>query len=112
MVIKRIKDAIEGKAPLTKKRSSKWPTVRKNHLKRHCCCEVCGTRKNLEVHHIVPFHTNPELELHSSNLITLCECKSFGVNCHLFFGHLGDYKSINPNVVKDVEMWREKLKRY
>lgn len=109
MIIKNIKDSIEGKAPLGAKRSSQWPTVRKHHLKKNPTCAVCGDTSKLEVHHIKPFHTHPELELEPTNLITMCESKSYGIICHLLIGHWGSYKMINPNVVEEAAAWRAKL---
>lgn len=108
-MIKRIKDAIQGKAPLRAKRSSKWPRVRREHLKNNPACAVCGGTRKLEVHHLVPFHQNPELELDPANLITLCESKSRGVKCHLAIGHLGDYKRSNPTAREDAAWWKKKL---
>jgi len=64
----------------------------------------------VEVHHILPFHIHPEKELDPSNLITLCEKKDNGVNCHLLFGHLGSFKSLNAFVVKDSHEWSKKIK--
>lgn len=108
-MLKRVTDFVLGKAPLKAKRSPKWQTVRKNFLKTHGECAVCGEKKKLEVHHIKPFHEHPELELDENNLITLCESDSGGVVCHLFFGHLGDYKKINPDVLDDAKEWRQRL---
>ena len=65
---------------------------------------------NLEVHHIKPFHLNPALELDPINLATLCESKKDGVNCHLWFGHLGNFKSFNVDVIADALFWFNKLK--
>jgi hypothetical protein len=62
------------------------------------------------VHHVIPFHLRRDLELDPENLITLCENKRDGVNCHLLFGHLGCFKSFNPSVRADVVTWRAKLK--
>jgi 5-methylcytosine-specific restriction protein A len=109
MILKRIKDAIQGKAPLKTKRSSKWPAVRKNHLAKHPCCAVCGGTEKVEVHHIIPFHQDPSLELEPTNLISLCESKSFGIVCHLLIGHLGNYRKSNPFVTEDAKIWNEKL---
>ena len=112
MILKNMKDAIQGKAPLGHKRSNHWPTVRKHHLEipENNKCAVCGSVKTLEVHHIVPFVQNPSLELDPNNLITLCESKSKGgLNCHLIFGHHSDYKKSNPDVVEDAKHWFEKL---
>jgi len=109
-MLQKITDTIQGKAPLAVKRSSQWSVIRRKHLTNHPCCAVCGGTSKLEVHHIKPFHTHPELELDPDNLITLCESKSFGVICHLFVGHLGSYKAINPNVVEDAKNWNTKIK--
>jgi 5-methylcytosine-specific restriction endonuclease McrA len=109
-MIKHIKDVVQGKADTSDKRSSKWDTVRKNFLKTNSTCAVCGGKDKLEVHHKQPFHEHPELELDPTNLITLCESKSNGVTCHLLFGHLGNYRSINKDVDKDVQIWNDKIK--
>ena len=109
MIVKNIKDSLQGKAPLGRKRSHKWPTVRKHHLQKHPTCAVCGDTSKLEVHHIKPFHEHPELELDPANLITMCESKSYGIICHLLIGHWGSYKLINPNVVQEAAEWLSKL---
>jgi 5-methylcytosine-specific restriction enzyme A len=109
-MIKKLIDAIQGKAPLSSKRSPHWPTVRKHFLQLHPTCAVCGGVSKLEVHHKQPFHINPSLELDMNNLITLCESGKNGVTCHLFFGHLGNYKSVNPNVEQDSLVWSTKLR--
>lgn len=103
------------------KRSSQWSTKRAAHLKSNPYCAACdppkGWRKLLhhgqqliglkpvQVHHIFPFHTcivldRPDLELDDRNLITLCES---GENHHILVGHLGDFKSYNPDVVKQAQ---------
>ena len=109
-MINGIIDKITGKAPIGSKRSGKWNTIRKHFLQKNPECAACGSKKKLNVHHIKPFHSHPELELDESNLITLCESDCGGVVCHLFFGHLGDYKEINPDVFQDVAFWRKKIK--
>ena len=89
-------------------RSSKWSQVRNAFLKKHPFCEVCGINKNLAVHHEKPFNAFPALELLESNLLVLCE--SAGMQCHITFGHLGNYRFYNPTVRQDVKLWREKVK--
>lgn len=104
-----IKDRISGKVPKGSKRSNQWPKVRAAHLKDNASCALCGGKKKLEVHHIHPFHLHPELELDPKNLITLCESKANGINCHLFFGHLGNFKGVNPQVPKDALEWAARI---
>ena len=93
------------------KRSPKWDGVRKSHLKTNPKCACCGSTKKVEVHHLQPFHTNPELELVPTNLISLCESKST-LNCHLIIGHGGNYRDVNPDVVKDAEHFHELLTQW
>ncbi len=93
----------------TAKRSGRWRAVEKRHLAAHPRCIVCGTTKFLRVHHVRPYHVYPELELEPTNLVTLCQ--SPWHNCHLYVGHLGDYKSWNPAVKSDARMWAKKMKQ-
>jgi len=108
-IIKHLVDAAKGKHPVAAKRSSRWPTIRKHHLTLNPACAVCGGTEKLEVHHIRPFHLHPELELDPNNLVTLCEANKGGVNCHLFTGHLGNFKSFNVDVVADAARWSDKI---
>lgn len=94
---------VQAGEPITgAKRSSKWKAVRAKHIKAHPVCEACGTRDDLDVHHIRPFHIAPELELDPSNLITLCRRHHFEI------GHLGDWGAENPNVWKDASRYKAK----
>jgi 5-methylcytosine-specific restriction enzyme A len=89
-----VSQALKLLAYLGLKRSGKWPAVRRAHLAHEDWCRWCGSQKDLEVHHISPFHVHPELELTDANLITLCE--TMGVECHLRHGHFGNWKTFNP----------------
>jgi hypothetical protein len=109
-VLKNVLDAAQGKAPLGTLRSSQWPSVRAAHLKKNPKCALCEGTSKLEVHHIKPFHLSPELELEPTNLITLCEAGTNGIICHMAFGHLGNYKSVNPTVKSDTKTWNKKIK--
>jgi 5-methylcytosine-specific restriction endonuclease McrA len=91
----------------TIKRSDDWPKVRRRFLKMNPTCAVCGARKKITAHHILPYHLFPELELDPTNLITLCEG---GANHHLNYGHLMSWKSYNANVVTDASIWHDRIK--
>jgi 5-methylcytosine-specific restriction protein A len=80
------------------RRSRRWPAVEHAHLKAHPDCAACGGTDHLEVHHVLPFHLFPRLELAPTNLITLCESGRAGVLCHLHYGHCGDWAAFNPLV--------------
>jgi 5-methylcytosine-specific restriction enzyme A len=88
-------------------RSPLWPGVRKKHLVKQPVCQICGGSQFLNVHHIEPFHINPDKELDEGNLITLCEKPGF--NCHFLFGHLLDWHSWNKDILKDVRVWAAKI---
>ncbi len=86
-----------------RRRSKHWRRVRNEHIKKFPLCAVTGSKKKVEVHHIEDFSSNPVRELDPTNLISLRR------DIHLLFGHCGNYKSINPDVVKDAELWKTKL---
>jgi hypothetical protein len=80
-------------------RSSGWRKVRKNHIKNYPVCYICGSKKKLQVHHIKDFSTYPDLELDPGNLVTLCVGS---MRCHFVWGHLGNWKWINQNIITDA----------
>jgi len=86
-----------------KPRSAGWEEVRNIHIKNNPVCALCGISKDLQVHHIRPFHKYPELELDADNLITLCTSKYWGFSCHLIAGHGGCFKYENPWIYEDIE---------
>ncbi len=80
-------------------RSPKWSKVRKAVIKAHPYCSVCKSTTLLQVHHLIPFHLRPELELDTKNLIVLC----MGLNeCHLLLGHGNNFKKYNPYIAADA----------
>lgn len=95
-----------GRKPRVK-RSPHWPAARRAHLKAHPACEACGGTERLEVHHERPYHLHPDLELVESNLVTLCEKP--GRNCHLWFGHAGQWRGYNPHVRQDAATYRRRV---
>ncbi len=112
-VLKTITDRMQGKAPKGAKRSSKWRKVRKEHLKNNPCCAVCGQQKKIELHHIIPFHLAPDLELDPRNLISLCSSGKYGIkSCHILFGHRGSWKKFNASVREDAYIWNHRLRGY
>lgn len=49
-----------------------WDRVRDQYRAQHPVCEVCGSDRNVRVHHRVPVAVDPSRRLDTSNLITLC----------------------------------------
>jgi hypothetical protein len=108
-LITHISDVVKGKASLFRPRSSKWPALRKSFLESHPECAACGSKEDLEVHHVKSFHLNPDLELDPKNLITLCD-KPGPDNHHMRVGHLNNWRLENPNVITDARKIRNSLK--
>lgn len=73
----------------------KWRKVRNEHIKKESVCQACGRDKDLEVHHIKPWHLFPSLRFDEDNLITL------DTACHFRFGHLLNWKHWNP----EIKVW-------
>jgi 5-methylcytosine-specific restriction endonuclease McrA len=91
-------------------RSSKWRSVRDEYVRQHPRCEACGSTWGLNVHHVQPFASHPELELDEGNLITLCR------EHHFRIGHDPDgprgfarpsWLLSNPNVREDAASWQK-----
>ena len=101
-IINLVTDAANGK-PIAL-RSPQWNSVRKKHLLKEPLCRACNGKNKLQVHHIKPFHLFPELELVSSNLVTLCEYMDN--DCHLRIGHDGNFKNYNKSVLSDIKKYR------
>jgi len=108
-IIKHVLDRMQGKAIKGQKRSPGWRRARNKYKKKNPRCMVCGSKKKVEIHHIVPFHYAPDLELDERNFASLCENKKYGINCHLLIGHLGNYKKFNINCETDIFIWNNKL---
>ena len=101
-MLKQITEWLQGAPP----RSSQWPAFRKAFLKKNKSCAACGTTSKLEVHHILPYHEFPGMELQEMNCITLC---GTGGGCHITFGHLQNWKSWNVHVRQDAEEYLKKV---
>jgi hypothetical protein len=84
-------------------RSNLWRGVRNSFIKENPICSACGSCKNLQVHHIIPFNVDKTKELDFENLITLCR------NCHFVFGHLMHWGSWNNDVIEDCRVYSNKI---
>ena len=80
-------------------RSPQWRTVRDRYADAHPLCAFCGSAA-VDVHHIQPFRLFPTRELDPDNLMSLCRVH------HFIYGHGGDWKGDNPDVLVDKEFWK------
>lgn len=88
-------------APVARGRTSEWAVFRDTYAKAHPRCAVCG-RPVENVHHGVPVHVDPTRELDPKNCYPFCRTH------HFIFGHLGDWRSWNPDIENDIGIWRGK----
>jgi hypothetical protein len=105
-----VRDIIQGRAPAGARRSPEWYKQSREFLEGKACA-ACGGSERLQVHHILPFHLFPGREMDPTNWLVLCESLAHGVNCHLFLGHLGNFKSYNSTAKEDAGEWLEKIKK-
>lgn len=87
-------------------RAGAWTRVRAEHIRKNPACAACGKTDDVEVHHIVPYHERPDLELDPDNLITLTRDPP----CHFFIGHLLDWKRSNPHVREDAARYLARIR--
>jgi len=77
-------------------------------------CKFCGSKVNLNRHHVVAQLAAPERKNDPDNLIVLCR------HCHQVVGHKNNWKKFNPYVAEicekyggppiDSREWREQHK--
>lgn len=70
-----------------------WREARGRFIKLQPGCQMCGATKELQVHHVYPWHLFPALRFELHNFVTLCQ------PCHFRFGHFRDWKGYNPNIL-------------
>jgi len=80
----------------------RWRKVRNAHIVGQPRCQMCFIVKQLEVHHIKPWHIAEQLRYERENLITLCR------PCHYRFGHLLNWHDSNP-FIRDLCTVAKKL---
>jgi len=104
------KDLVLKKTHKGRRRNKGWRKLRNAFVKGKTC-EVCGSKKKLEVHHILPFHMYPLFEMEPTNLMVLCDGSNrYGIkSCHLAVGHLGNYRRSNIDSFTDAMIIRQKL---
>ena len=66
------------------------------YRKQHPVCEITGSDKKVQIHHIVPVWADPTLAADQNNMIAL----STQANIHLIFGHNGNY---GKRYIKDIK---------
>ena len=93
-------------------RSKGWKVLKDDFIASNDKCYICGSRSNLEVHHIKDVSNFPDLELDENNLMTLCDGSDRfeGLSCHRIFGHFGCWRRTNYQLREVAELMRVGMK--
>lgn len=93
-----------------KPRHKDWYKKSRIFITKQPWCSACGVKelKNLVVHHKIPVHIAPELEMVETNWKVICETPS--MNCHLYIAHLKIWTSYNKDIDEDCERMLLKIR--
>lgn len=86
--------------PPAERRSPQWPPVERAFLRAHPECRGCGSRRNLNAHHLVPFHVDRAKELDPDNLVAVCR------SCHFVLCHRNDWSNWEPDAPRLLDAHR------
>lgn len=75
--------ALAGWTSLSKEKLKSTRKAMKLYRAEHPCCELSGSCKKVQIHHIIPVWANPELADDPNNFIAL----SSSAHIHHIFGH-------------------------
>jgi hypothetical protein len=93
-----------GWASLNAKQAYQAQKAMRKYKAQNPNCEISGTDKNVQVHHIIPVWQDPYLADDPNNFISL----SSSAHLHLIFGHNGNF---GGKYVKNVREIAKKIKK-
>lgn len=71
----------------------RWRKTQQLFLKEQNVCQMCGITRELQVHHVYPWHLFATLRFDMNNLVTLCQ------PCHFRFAHWQNWHRFNPEIL-------------
>jgi 5-methylcytosine-specific restriction endonuclease McrA len=91
-------------------RSKRWPALRLGAKRRDGFrCVECGARGRLEVDHVKPVRTHPELAFHLANLQSLCPtCHSRKTRIEVGLDPLNPARQAWRNLVRELHRHPER----
>lgn len=87
-----------GWSTLTHKQTREAQKAMDQYRKLHPVCEITGSDKDVQVHHIVPVWADPSLAADPNNFISL----SASAHIHCIFGHNGDFGERYVSNIKEI----------
>ena len=79
-----------------------WAKARRDFATLNPECLACGSRVDLNIHHIQSAHEFPDLQCDPRNFCPLCRTH------HKDFGHPESWSKNNPNVIRDSRAERRR----
>lgn len=70
----------------------------REYRKEHPTCEITGTSKEVQIHHIIPIWADPSKAADKTNLIAL----SASCHIHHLFGHAGNFRTKYVANIKEI----------
>lgn len=103
-----VKDHFRHSAKIT--RTERWKALRLKALERdEWACVQCGERRGLEVDHVQPVRTHPELAWAIDNLQCLCgRCHSRKTRLEIGLGKQNPAREAWKSLVRDLDRNPEK----
>lgn len=77
------------------------------YRKQHPTCEITGSDKNIEIHHIVPVWSRPDLAADPDNFIAL----SASAHIHHIYGHDKNFRTKYVENIKDIASKMKEIKK-
>lgn len=87
-------------------KASKTRKAMREYRKTYTKCEITGSTKKLQTHHIIPVWKNPELADDPNNFIVL----SASSNIHHIFGHDCSFKTKYVSNIKEIAQEISRIK--
>lgn len=87
-----------GWAVLNPSRVKEVQAAMAEYRKSHPVCEITGSKKKVQIHHIVSIWANPDLAANQDNFIAL----SASAHIHLIYGHDGNFGKKYVSNIKEI----------
>lgn len=87
-----------GWTSLSKKKLKSTKKSMQDYRQKNPVCEITGSSKKCQVHHIIPVWANPEIADDQNNMITLSTC----ANIHHIYGHDRNFRLKYTLNIKEI----------
>lgn len=97
-----------GWSALNPEKASSARKAMNEYRKKHPKCEITGSDKGVQIHHVIPVWANPDLADDPDNFIAL----SSKAHIHLIYGHAGNFRTRYVSNIKDIAEHTRRMKAF